>query len=76
MENLGEETLPSKKYVYALRKNLTVMKVKLSVKTFPHLEKGFQLIGAFREHVEDRHSPDFLVNMKSMQIVGMTRSFS
>ena len=52
------------------------MKVKLSVKTFPHLENGFQLIGVFKEHLEERYCADFLVNMKTMQIVGITKSFS
>ena len=48
LEKIGEETLPTRKFVYALKKNQLVMKVKLSVKTFPHLEKGFQLIGVFK----------------------------
>ena len=76
LEKIGEEDLPSMKYVYALKKNQLILKVKLSVKTFPHLQKGFQLIGVFKEYLEDRYTSDILVNINSMQVIGLTKSFS
>lgn len=75
LETIGECKLPSKKIVYALRKDHAMMETVLAVKIFPSLESGFQLVGFFKERSKRRDKADVMVNMGTLRIEGMTKGF-
>ena len=75
IESIGEDKLPSRKLVYAMKKNRKIAETMLTVKIFPNIEMGFQLVGFFKEHLVAEKKAVLLMNMRTMKIEGMNEEF-
>lgn len=67
--------LPVEKTVFAFKKNLKIIETCLTVKIFPNVVNGFQLVGFFKEKNTKEDIANIMVNMKTLEVEGMTEGF-